>query len=336
MNTVPSIVLKGIDVLIDSYGASHKELMSAVGFAPELLQRPDNLIGGQLFCDLIEHSARSLGQRFFGLQLAIIQGGSILGPLWFLMRNSATLHEAIDRLLDNFPAHTEVTFWHTQSSDQGLFLCYDVNPVITGGYAQIIDIGLGLACDSLRITLGSAWQPKAVYMKCSDPYDKGPMLDVFGKNILFNQEINAVFITAEELQRPIKGSSLLGRLHFQHEVSRRADFNSRSIAVQAENIISASLTRQACTLNFVAKCLNLNPRTLRHYLTLQGTSYQQLLTKARLNLALHYISQTPLNMGQIAERLHFSEAAVFSRFVKKHTGKTPGQFRKAGLAIAGG
>ncbi len=331
MSFVPSMALKGIDSLIESYGADPEKIMLDVGFSPKLLERPDNLVEGQQFNDLIEHSAHQLNQRFLGLQLAAIQGGSILGPLWFLLRNSANIGDGIQTLLTNFASHTDLTYFHTEDSPQGTILSYEVNRAITGEYTQIIELGLGITSLYLRRYLGASWRPRVVYLSCIEPYEKRPLVDVFGEHIHFKQEINGFVISKEEMQHPLHDASRLKQQHYEHEVTKRMDFNIKSVVVQTENIINASLTRHSCSLTFVAKCLDINPRTLRFHLQQHGTCYQTLLDKAKLNLALRYLLQSNLSMTEIAERLHFSEASVFSRFIKKNTGLTPKQNRNKSI-----
>lgn len=328
MYFVPSITLKGLDSLIEHHGAKPNELMLEAGFLPELLQRPDNLIEGQQFSDLIEYCARALNQRFFGLQLAKIQGSTILGPLWFLLRNSATLGEGIHNLIANYPSHTEASYFTTQETPQGTILSYDVNPHLTGNFTQVIELGLGISCLHYQQYIGADWRPKAVYLRTHEPYEKRPMTEVFGNNILFNQDFNGILFTPEELELHHKSASRLQQHYYQHEVNRHQDFNPQSAVIQTENIINGALTRFSCSLDFVASCLHQKPRTLQHYLKQQGTSYQEIYQRVRLRQALRYLSQSSLSVTEISERLQFAETAVFTRFVKKHTGKTPRQYRE--------
>lgn len=332
MNFVPAIALKGIDSLIESLGEDPNKLMLEIDFMPELLERPDNLIEGQQFNDLIEHSARQLNQRFFGLQLAAIQGGSILGSLWFLLRNSSTIEEAIQALLENYAHHTEITYFRAEKNPMGTLLTYDIDPSIQGESTQTIELGLAIVCLDLRRYLGNSWRPKALYLKCIEPYEKRPLIEVFGENIFFNQEVNGILATKEELKLPLNNSSQLKQKHYKQEVNKKKDFSPQSAVVQTENIINASLTRHRCSLDFVAKCLGRSPRTLRHQLQLQGTCYKDILLKAKLNASLRYLTQSNLTISEIAERLHFSETSVFSRFIKKHTGLSPRQYKSSGTS----
>jgi len=329
MSFVPSIALKGIESLITSHGGDVNRILWDVGFDPVLLDKADYPIRGQLLNDVLEHSARELNHRFLGLELAEIQGANVLGALWFLVRNSSTVREAIENLIDNYAAHTDSSYFTTESYLGGINFIYEMNPDIQGDLVQVTELGLGIACHFFRRYVLPGWQPSAIKLRVAEPYDKRAMHAVFGSNILFSQDLNCLVLKDEELDFPIRGASQLQSQHYRKVVAHKLDFVPAAALVQVENVIHASLMTQSCNLSIVAKTLNLKPRTLQHRLKHHGTSFNTLLQRAKLNLALRYLKTSSLSMTEIAQRLHFSEPAVFSRFVKKHTGKSPSSIRKA-------
>ncbi len=333
LHFVPSIAMTGLDFLIEKYGSNSDVFLSDAGIDPISLTRPDLPVDGQKLIDAIELLARQSKQRYLGLQLAEIQGETVIGPLWFLLRNSATIKEFIDNILINYPAHTDVSFFSTESNRDGTILSYDINPDITGNHTQIIDLGLGILSLSFRRYIDESWKPKSVYLKVSEPYELEPYIKVFGKNIQFNQEMNGILITKEELKLPLRTASRLRQNFFEHERLIHDDFNPRSTLVQVEHIIHSSLTRHHCSLEFTAKCLNMKPRTLQYHLRHQNTTFIALLNKAKLNLALRYLQHSEISITEISQRLHFSDSAVFTRFITRHTGKSPKRHRPKRLPV---
>ncbi|MDR2982827.1 MAG: helix-turn-helix domain-containing protein [Puniceicoccales bacterium] len=78
-----------------------------------------------------------------------------------------------------------------------------------------------------------------------------------------------------------------------------------------------------------AHLLNLAPGTLsRNFKKDSGISLHEWVIKRVLRKALRVLSESDQSIKFIATELGFSSAVYFSRFIKKHTGKAPGDFRK--------
>jgi AraC-like DNA-binding protein len=82
------------------------------------------------------------------------------------------------------------------------------------------------------------------------------------------------------------------------------------------------------TLEDVARELHTSPRTLKRKLKAQGTSYSELLDRARRSEATRLLA-SELSVEQIAVRLGYSDAANFTRAFRRWTGKTPAAGRSA-------
>jgi len=57
-------------------------------------------------------------------------------------------------------------------------------------------------------------------------------------------------------------------------------------------------------------------------------TFTDYIAKQKLELAKRMLVDTDLPVGEIANRLSYSNAQNFIRLFKKHMGITPGQFRK--------
>lgn len=78
----------------------------------------------------------------------------------------------------------------------------------------------------------------------------------------------------------------------------------------------------------VAAGLHLSTRTLHRRLTAEGTSYRRLAAEIRRVRALELLEHTGLAVEQIAARLGYADAAVFTRAFRRWTGTTPGAYRR--------
>ena len=328
MYYVPGSALKGFEQLVEKYLHDPKQLMLNAGVDPESLKLPNAKVPGQNAFDLMESAATQLDERHFGIQLAQIQDASILGTLWFLIKNAQTIGSAVKIFVDNYAIHASANFYSLQPSERGVYLVFNVNPSIQGEYTQVIEHALTQCCLTVRRYVSPDWNPEVVCFREKKPKDTRLMASIFGDNILFKQEFDGLLLTLDELNLPIKEASEIQRIHFENDLSLEQDLEPLSNIVRVESIINANLTKHNCTLKYVAYCMNMKPRTLQHLLKQNGTSFSAIVQKTKLNLACRYLQDSSLSITEISERLFFSDISLFTRFIKKHTGQTPTQIRK--------
>lgn len=78
----------------------------------------------------------------------------------------------------------------------------------------------------------------------------------------------------------------------------------------------------------IAQRLNMTERTLRRKLSEEGTNYRKLLAGIREDVAKYYLSQTKLQIGQIALKLGYGETSNFRSAFKIWTGMPPRDWRQ--------
>jgi AraC-like DNA-binding protein len=84
----------------------------------------------------------------------------------------------------------------------------------------------------------------------------------------------------------------------------------------------------------VAALMGLSARTLQQRLAAEGSSFVEVLDQVRRALALKYLADPMLSLGQIATLLNFSDASAFYRAFKRWTGHVPGEYRKSSGHVA--
>lgn len=78
----------------------------------------------------------------------------------------------------------------------------------------------------------------------------------------------------------------------------------------------------------MAKKLNVAPRTLRRRLQENGSTYQQLQSKARKKIATELLRDTDFPIKDVANRLGYSEEVNFNRAFRRWVGQSPAEYRK--------
>lgn len=74
--------------------------------------------------------------------------------------------------------------------------------------------------------------------------------------------------------------------------------------------------------------LNVSPLQLALLMDMySGLTFMEWRDRYILQAAYELLAKTPMHINKIAERLHFKDAVVFSRYFKKHTGESPKDWR---------
>lgn len=82
------------------------------------------------------------------------------------------------------------------------------------------------------------------------------------------------------------------------------------------------------SMEAMAEKLNVSVRSLQRKLREQGSSYKQLVDDVRKDLAMQYIEQRHMPIGEISYLLGFSHVSNFSRAFKRWSGRSPGDWRE--------
>lgn len=83
-----------------------------------------------------------------------------------------------------------------------------------------------------------------------------------------------------------------------------------------------------CTMDNIARRLDMSPRTLRQHLSTAGTSFRELRNEIRQHFATLYLTDTAIPLDCIADKLGFSDQAGFTKAYRSWTGHTPGDVRR--------
>ncbi len=333
---VPSRVIDGVARLVDTYGQNADVIARRIGLEVDALYHPDIMISQFAVNDLLEECASTCDDRFFTLKLSQLQGLDVLGPIWLLMRNAATVGEALEVIAANMELHSSGSSAYLDRQANGVSLCVEIRRLQLAPKErrplhirteQVIDHFISLLTYELRKMLGNHWRPRHVQFRYSQPKFLAPRQQLCGNSLYFNQDVNAIHISHEDFNHPLSGITAHGRTIIEHELGAGMGYGLPFV-LRVERIIRLLINSDNCSAEEVATAMNMKLRTLQHRLKQNKSSYQLLYDEARLDLARQYIRTSDLSMSAIAERLHFKESAAFSRFFKKGTGRPPRDYRK--------
>ncbi|NCT81817.1 MAG: AraC family transcriptional regulator [Comamonadaceae bacterium] len=155
---------------------------------------------------------------------------------------------------------------------------------------------------------------------------------VFGVTPRFDAPVSCLVLAARVLDRPVPAADpALSRIVTAHAEQLLAAHPpvQESIAAQVRRQLAENIAKGPMTLNLVARRLHLSERSLQRRLDDEGTCFADLVDQVRRELALRYIADERLALGEVAYLLGFAEPSPFHRAFKRWTGTTPAAARRA-------
>ncbi len=163
----------------------------------------------------------------------------------------------------------------------------------------------------------------------------GPAEDygrVFGVTPRFDAPVSCLVLAAEVLDRAVPaadpGLSRIVTAHAEQLLAAHARAPV-TFAAQVRHQLAERMADGPMTLAQVARRLHLSERSLQRRLEAEGTRFAELVDDVRRELALRYVADERLALGEVAYLLGFAEPSPFHRAFKRWTGTTPLAARRA-------
>ncbi|NWG74088.1 MAG: AraC family transcriptional regulator [Rubrivivax sp.] len=155
---------------------------------------------------------------------------------------------------------------------------------------------------------------------------------VFGVAPRFGAPASCLVLAGEVLDRPVPGAdAALSRIvtaHAEQLLAAQAPAHG-DLAARVRRQLAEGMAHGPMTLGQVARQLHLSERSLQRRLDAEGTRFADLVDEVRRELALRYVADERLTLGEVAFLLGFAEPSPFHRAFRRWTGTTPAAARRA-------
>lgn len=320
--------LQGYVALMKSLKCEPNALLSRHRIAPEVLADEDALISLRSGMQLMEASAAETRCPDFGLRLSKLQDISVLGPLAIVLQNAATVRRAWDYVARHIHVQTPglVVAVHDQSSliAASVEISLELRLARLPAQRQTIDLCLGDLHRITQLMAGRSYALRAVSL----PHT--PIAPVTNYERFFNAPIHcdqtraALHLSPETLETDLSGANPALREIAEDYLDRH--FRSPEESVSAR--VRLAVRRTMANKVDVAHLLAIHPRTLQRHLAAEGTNFESLREDAQKEAALHYLRQTEIPLGQVADLVGFSEQSALTRSCRRWFGATPTEIRR--------
>jgi len=170
-------------------------------------KNPENRIAFEALGRLLSECSTLTGCDHFGLLVGECFELNGLGAIGYLMRNSATVGEALRALLLHLYLHDRGAVPILINLDESyVLLGYSIYRHGTPGTAHLYDVAIAIGFRALKEICGATWKPLRVQFSHVRPKDPRPFRRLFGPNVRFDAEVSGIVFEASWLDHAIAGA----------------------------------------------------------------------------------------------------------------------------------
>ncbi len=305
-------------------------ILESFGLCEEKLSLPEARVPHETWIQLLEACQAASGDPSFALRASLHHEARIHPLLYHLVSSQQTLHDVLFEaarylgvLFDGISADLDSDEHMSTlriAAEPGLPL-----PPIAVEFllARWVSYGHTLLEDT-------RYEITEIHFTHDARFPSEVYEQILQSRVRFGAEENGIVFPTWNLELPIvsaneelknalkdKVEQLLARLSEQPSLSTRVRTHLMS-QLQYANI----------GVDTTARHFNMSERTLRRQLKEEGTTYKQILSDLRRELAIKYLEDNDLSNKEIALLLGYAELSTFHRAFKSWTKLTPSEFRR--------
>jgi len=320
--------LAEVPQLLRELGADPAEVAAGAGIDLGMLHDPENSIPYTTAGKLLQASATRTGCAHFGLLVGQRCDTRSLGLVGRLMRNARTWGDALQDIVDNQHRYVSGAAPYLLVRDGVATSGYTIYQPGTEGADHFRDGAIAVKFNMMRELCGAL--PDEVLLSRRPPADVHPYRSFFRVPVRFDAEQSALVFPAGLLERPVPGADSRQRAILEESVAKYWAVALPNVTEQVVRILRSRVLFGDATLDEVARCLTMHPRTLNRRLQSEGATFRGLLNEAHFEVAQQLLAGTRINVSGIAIALGYAETSAFSHAFHRMAGVSPFEWR-AGL-----
>ena len=321
MQTVRSIAARELVRYLEAMEYPVDDLLRRAGLTRATLSEPDARLPAEVHARLWNVACEVESDVAMGLRVATTSRSGDYRPLYFLAASSATAGDALTKLCSHASFIDETLRYHTceRGPLRGIRMeVPNMSPKAAQQYALYV---LAVTTWGLRAVV-DGFAIHSVELQGPSHEDTRPLRAWFGCPVRFGAEHTCGWLTEEQWQAPIRGSSpVLLKLIEGYLFSNRA--LKASAVERVRTLLAATVGEGPLSLDHAARRLGMSARTLQRALRQAGTSFSTLVDQVRLELAQRFLDEQSWSLSELAGYLGFSDQSAFTRAYKRWTGSAP-------------
>lgn len=312
-----------VDRALNAAGIGRSVLRAEPGFLPYVIEAA-----------VLESVARSIGEPHLGAQLGKAFDYSAYSNYANYVLSAPDLGSAIIRGRRAMPLVHPGSYIDLRKSKCHVVVgrCSDIRSVV--GHRHLDEGSFFVIGNVMRHFLGPEWRADWIEITSQEPEHASAMEELTGTPVRTGAPFPALAIRTDDLKAPNPNRpnpeltvtlSELPLLMGVRPPKTTEDFVRQMLRIQ---LVNGDLSIES-----VARCLSLGPRSLQRKLNSEGTSFREIREQFLQERACALLSDSDFAIDDIAQSLGYDEPNSFRRAFRAWTGTTPSHYRAAARRI---
>jgi len=324
-----------IPEVLASLGANPAEVLGEVGLELKLFDDPDSRISYVARGRLLAHCAQRTGCAHFGLLVGQRASLRSFGLIGLLARSAQDAGSALRSLVRHFHYQARGAVLALEVDGDLAVLSYESYQLQAAATDLVGDGAVAIAFNILRELCGPDWMPIELRFVHRRPSDVAPFRQFFRAPLRFDAEQYAVVFSATWLARALPGTDPDLRRLLQEQIDKLEHQHEDDFAEQVRSMLRHALVTGYSGADQIAALFSVDRRTLNRRLNAQGTGFQQILDEVSFEIARQMLTDSAMDIVQVADLLGYANASAFTRAFRRWSGDTPAAWRDQAKANPG-
>lgn len=319
--------------LIEELQGNPKDLFAKTGIDFNQRDDQDYFFPYQHFIDLLELCAQDLNRPDIGLELALRQDETILGPVAFLGLSAHDVRSAlisVGKFLHHFTPAISLTL--KESENQPSYVCLELLDTNDNDCRQAVEHAVAFTLHIIDVVTEGKCQARAVHFRHSKISQGSQYQNAFSCPTLFLQENDSIELDSNFLNIELNSHNpqlhgLVSSYFSMVEIdSNTTNISKIPTSKQARHLIQKLLATGKLSRPIIAQNMNLHERALHRKLKSEGYTFEALVDEVRISEVKKLLAHGTIPMSQIAGLLGYNEQSSFNRAFKRWFNMTPKQY----------
>jgi AraC-like DNA-binding protein len=323
------LVLVQLDKL-GQLGLAREVLLREAKVDERQLRDPDARIPLAAVERLWRVAAEHVPDPAFGLRLGAETSVREWGLVGYAAAYSSTLGSALNRFAHYSRVVSDALVVRIDTERDATWVRLDVQPALRA-FRPAVDARLAALMSACREMAGAPVTPLLVQLSYRQPADVKEYERFFGAPLEFGALASSFLLRSEELARRLAmaDKTLVSYLETLADQKLASIGAERTLRERVHRVLWAELSERTPSLEGVARTLGVSARTLQRHLRQEGTTFANLLTELRREMAPALLRDGQYGVSEVAFLLGYEDPSAFRRAFQRWFARSPRSFRSA-------